>query len=130
RALIAIALVWEPALGRAEDRVELKDEYFTGPARQEALHVSQPQLDINVDAHRDFSLNFAYEADVVSGATPRTYGAMDAISSATPFSDTRHAFHAGAELRLGPTALDAGYTYAFENDYRSQAIDASAKVDL
>src|SRR5260370_7305525 len=55
---------------------------------------------------------------------------MDALPPATQFTDTRHAFHGGAELRLGPTAVDAGYTYAFENDYRSHAIDASARVDL
>ena len=86
---------------------------------------------LNVDAHRDFSLNFGYEADVVTGATPRTYGAaVDAVSSATHFSDTRHVFHGGAELRLGPAAVDAGYTYAFENDYRSHAVDVGAKVDL
>jgi hypothetical protein len=55
---------------------------------------------------------------------------MDAISSATHFSDVRHAFHGGVELRVGPTTLDAGYTYAFENDYRSHEVDASARVDL
>jgi hypothetical protein len=115
---------------RAEDKVEVKAEYFTEPANKEALHVFHPSLGVNVDAHRDFSLNFGYEADVVTGATARTYGSMDAISSATHFSDTRHAFHGGAELRLGPAAVDAGYTYAFENDYRSHAIDVGAKVDL
>jgi hypothetical protein len=84
-----------------------------------------------VDAASSFSLNFAYEADVVSGATPRTYGAVvDAVSAATQFSDTRHVFHGGAELRLGPVAVDAGYTYAFENDYRSHAVDVGARVDL
>jgi hypothetical protein len=127
-AAVAVAALLAPA--RAEDRVEVKAEYFTEPARQEALHVFHPQLNVNVDAHPVFSLNFGYEADVVSGATPRIYGGVDAISSATKFSDTRHAFHGGAELRLGPTALDAGYTYAFENDYRSHAVDAGARVDL
>lgn len=127
-AFIAVTLVALAA--RAEDKVEVKAEYFTEPAPKQALHVFHPAVGLNVDAHPAFSLNFGYEADVVSGATPRTYGAMDAISSATQFTDTRHAFHGGAELRLGPTAIDAGYTYGFENDYRSHAIDASAKVDL
>jgi hypothetical protein len=130
RRCVCIAIVMAATSARAEDKVEVKAEYFTEPAKAQALHVFHPQLGVNVDAHRSFSLNFGYEADVVTGATPRVYGAMDAISSATQFSDTRHAFHGGAELRLGPTAVDAGYTYAFENDYRSHAIDASAKVDL
>ena len=127
---LLVAQVTSAATARAEDKVEVKAEYFTEPSKVQGLHVFHPGLGINVDAHRDFSLNFGYEADVVSGATPRTYGAMDAVSSATQFADTRHAFHGGAELRLGPTAIDAGYTYGFENDYRSHAIDASAKVDL
>ena len=130
RAFIVVGIVAVASGARAEDKVEVKAEYFTEPAHQQGLNVFHPALGVNVDAHRDFSLNFGYEADVVSGATPRTYGAMDAISSATRFTDTRHAFHGGAELRLGPTAIDAGYTYGFENDYRSHAIDASARVDL
>ncbi len=117
-------------VARAEDKVDVKAEYFTEPSNKEALHVFHPSVGVSVDAHPDFSLNFGYEADVVSGATARTYGSIDAISSATHFSDTRHAFHGGAELRLGPVAVDAGYTYAFENDYRSHAIDVGAKVDL
>jgi hypothetical protein len=118
------------AVARGEDKVELKAEYFGEPAKAQALHVFHPQLDVSVDAARAFSLNFGYEADVVTGATPRVYGAMDAITSATAFTDTRHAFHGGMELRIGPTALDAGYTYAFENDYRSHSIDVAGKVDL
>ncbi|MCU1281047.1 MAG: hypothetical protein JWM53_4593 [bacterium] len=118
------------SLARAEDRVEVKAEYFTEPANKQALHVFHPAAAVDVDAHRDFTLRFGYDADVVSGATPRTYGSLDAVSSATSFSDTRHAFHGGAQLRLGPTSVDAGYTYGFENDYRSHALDIGAKVDL
>ena len=129
-ASIVVLLAAAATTARGDDRVELKAEYFTEPAKAQGLHVFHPQLEVNVDAHRSFSLDFGYESDVVTGATPRVYGTMDAISSATQFSDTRHAFHGGAELRIGPTAVDAGYTYAFENDYRSHAIDASARVDL
>lgn len=133
RLLIALALLlaWPAGSSRAEDKVEAKAEYFGEPAKSQGLHVFHPQFDANVDAHKDFSLNFTYESDVVSGATPRTYGSgLDAISSATKFSDNRQSFHGGAELRLGPVALDGGYAYAFEHDYRSQSVDASAKVDL
>ena len=129
-ARILMLLVAAAAVARAEDKVEIKAEYFSEPANKEALHVFHPSVGVNVDAHPDFSLNFGYDADVVTGATARTYGSMDAISSATHFSDTRHQFHGGAELRLGPAAIDAGYTYGFENDYRSHAIDAGARVDL
>jgi hypothetical protein len=128
-SLLLAALGASPA--RAEDKVEVKAQYFTEPSNVQGLHVFHPAIALDVDAHRDFTLRFGYDADVVSGATPRTYGAaLDAVSSATQFSDTRHAFHGGAELRLGPTAVNAGYTFAFENDYRSHAIDVGARVDL
>jgi hypothetical protein len=116
---------------RAEDHIDLRLNYFLEPARTQKLHVITPQLDINVDAHPNISLRIGYDADIVTGATPRTYGGtMDAISSATNFSDTRHAVHGGGEVRVGPVAVDVNYTFGIENDYRSHAIDASAKVDL
>ncbi len=130
KLFVATALLVAATSVRAEDKVEVKAEYFTEPSKVQGLHVFHPAIGLNVDAHRDFSFNFAYEADVVTGATPRVYGSMDAISSATQFTDTRHAFHGGTEVRIGPTAVDAGYTYAFENDYRSHAIDIGSKVDL
>jgi hypothetical protein len=130
RRLAFIVAVFSTVAARAEDKVEVKAEYFTEPSKVQGLHVFHPQASANVDVARSFSFDLGYEADVVTGATPRVYGSLDAISSATQFSDTRHAFHGGAELRIGPTSLDAGYTYAFENDYRSHAIDAAAKVDL
>jgi hypothetical protein len=120
---------------RAEDRVDVGATYFLEPAAAQQLHVVHPQLDAHVDLGTPaVSLDLGYNADIVTGATPRTYGKptgkLDAISSATHFSDVRHAFHGGLEVRVGRTELEAGYTFAFENDYRSHAIDAAAKVDL
>jgi len=115
----------------AEDSWNTSLSYFTEPQRKEPLHVVHPAIDLSLDAHRMLSFKLGYDADIVTGATPRIYGSTpDAISSATTFSDTRHAFHAGVQARVGPTTLDAGYTFGFENDYRSHAIDAAAKVDL
>jgi Protein of unknown function (DUF3570) len=114
-----------------EDRVDASLSYFVEPAPGQTLHVFHPQVNANIDLHRTFSVAVGYDSDVVSGATPRTYGSpMDVISSATKFSDVRHAFHGTLLGRVGPTTLSAGYTYAFENDYRSHSIDASAGVDL
>jgi hypothetical protein len=120
-----------PLAARGEDRVDLRLNYFLEPARTQKLHVFTPQLDINVDAHPALSFRVGYDADVVTGATPRTYGSsIDAVTGATNFTDVRHAVHGGAEVRVGPVAVDANYTFGIENDYRSHAIDAAAKVDL
>ncbi len=131
-ALAAAALVCGVASrARAEDRVDASMSYFVEPASGQTLHVFHPQVNAAVDFHRSIGMVVGYDADVVSGATPRLYGQpVDVVSSATKFSDIRHAFHGGLVGRIGPTTLSAGYTYAFENDYRSHAIDASAAVDL
>ena len=127
---LALAALAVAGVARAEDRIDFKTSYFLEPAPSQTLHVVHPQLDVNIDAGRVLSVRVGYDADVVTGATPRTYGSIDAVSAATSFSDVRHAVHGGIELRGGPMALDAGYTYAFEHDYRSHAVDASARVDL
>jgi hypothetical protein len=129
------ALLLATATARAEDQVNLSLGYFAEPAKKQALNVVHPAFDLHVDlGHPAISLNLGYNADIVTGATPRVYGkplsSLDAISQATHFSDTRHAVHAGLELRVGPTQLSAGYTFGIENDYRSHAIDAAASVDL
>jgi hypothetical protein len=133
RALFVLLLAG--GIARAEDRLDFSTSYFVEPQKRLQLHVIHPALDATIDAvQREggaLTFKLGYDVDIVTGATPRVYGAsVDAISSATKFSDYRHAFHATIEARVGPTTLDAGYTYGFENDYRSHAIDAAAKVDL
>jgi hypothetical protein len=136
KAAIAVAVVLAlPSVARAEDHADVALGYFVEPAKQQPLHVFHPAVDIHADlGHPAISLNLGYSADIVSGATPRTYGkpqsSLDAVSAATHFSDNRHQVHAGLEVRVGPTQLSAGYSYGFENDYRSHSIDAAAQVDL
>ena len=132
-ATVAVALVAACVArsARAENRLDLNINYFLEPAKSQRLHVVIPQLAVNVDVHPMVSINIGYDADIVSGATPRVYGTqVDAVSSATSFHDVRHAPHAGMELRVGPTTLDAAYTFSTENDYRSHALNVGAKVDL
>ena len=119
------------AIARAENRADFNLNYFVEPARSQRLHIVIPQLAVNVDVHPAVSINIGYDADIVSGATPRVYGKqLDAVSSATQFKDVRHSPHAGMTLRAGPASLDVGYTFSTENDYRSHAFNAGAKVDL
>ena len=114
----------------AEDHADVKASYFLEPASQQRLHVIRPQADVSVDLGRPVSLDLGYDADIVTGATPRTYSHIDALSAATSFSDVRHAVHAGLEYRTGLVTLDGSYSYAFEHDYRSHVVDVGARVDL
>jgi hypothetical protein len=128
----ALAAACALALGgvaRADSRGDVRFTYFVEPAPSQQVHVVRPQADVSVDA-RGLTIRAGYDADIVTGATPRTYGKVDAVSSATPFSDVRHAFHAGLSYPIRVVTLSAGYTYAFERDYRSHVVEASARVDL
>ncbi|MEO6952727.1 MAG: DUF3570 domain-containing protein [Polyangia bacterium] len=127
----AALLVSLCALAHAEDRVDFKLNYFIEPARSQRLNVVMPQLSGSFDVHPNISVSVGYDADIVSGATPRVYGSqVDAVSSATKFHDVRQAPHAGAQFRVGPAAIDVGYTFSTENDYRSHQLNTGAKVDL
>jgi hypothetical protein len=124
-----LALCCVAQRARADNHGDVKLTYFVEPAAGQTVHVIRPQADASVDV-RGVSIRLGYDADVVTGATPRTYGKVDAISSATPFSDVRHAFHAGLSYPIRAVTLGAGYSYAFERDYRSHVVEASAQVDL
>ena len=127
----AVVLLALCGVARAEDRVDFKLNYFVEPARSQKLNVIIPQISGSFDVHPSVTLNLGYDADIVTGATPRVYGSqVDAVSSATKFHDVRHAPHAGAELRIGPAAVNVGYTFSTENDYRSHQLNTGAKVDL
>jgi hypothetical protein len=69
-------------------------------------------------------------ADVVTGATPRTYGSLDVVSAATSFSELRNVVGAQLEATAGPAAFRAGYSYGTEHDYHSHTIRAGLKLDL
>jgi hypothetical protein len=115
----------------ADNRFDFATSYFIEPSQQLPIHVIHPGVDISGDATRWLTLRAGYDIDIVTGSTPRIYGSTpDAISSATHFSDYRHSAHGGAEVRIGPTALDANFTYGRENDYQSYALDVGARVDL
>ncbi len=127
-ALLAIVTIGN--IARAEDAINLDATYFLEPAGQQRLQVIHPQATAAVDLGRPVSLSVGYDADIVTGATPRTYAKLDAMSGATSFSDIRHAFHGALSYRTGAVTLDAGYAYAFEKDYRSHVVDVGARVDL
>jgi Protein of unknown function (DUF3570) len=75
----------------------------------------------------------SWTADIVSGASVAVVDApasdVDAITSAT-LDDMRHAFRGQLVLKDDTAQLGVGYTYAFESDYRSHAVDVRAKTEL
>ena len=107
---------------------------FDEPAgNQKGVRVLHPQVDASVKFADSVSVAAGYNADIVTGATPRTFGptrGLDAVSKATPFSDTRHLFHGGIGLERPDNGISASYAYGFESDYKTHSLSATTYTDL
>lgn len=134
-ALVAGALalldVGAPRPARAEDRIDLTTTWFQERRRGDrgGLTVIHPQLDLGVDLGERVSLSAGYTADAVSGATAKVYS-VDAVSSATTFSDLRHQGTLGLTVAGSRARLGASATYGVERDYLSLTFAGSAAIDL
>jgi hypothetical protein len=130
-ALVAVAGVVVPARALADDRAEVSTALFAEKrdGGKGGLTVVHPQADFGIDLGRFFSLDASYSADAVSGATSTVYQ-VDAVSSATKFSDLRQEGTLGFGLHGRRSRLNLSATFGTERDYLSRAIGGSASIDL
>jgi hypothetical protein len=130
-AALVVVVAAGSAPARADDRAEVSTSLFAEKrdGGKGGLTVVHPQADFGIDLGRFVTLDAAYAADAVTGATSTIYQ-VDAISTATTFSDTRHegtlglGFH-GRRSRIGFSA-----TVGTERDYLSRQFGGSASIDL
>lgn len=115
----------------ADDRAEVSTSLFAEKrdGSKGGLTVVHPQADFGIDLGRFVTLDAAYAADAVSGATSVIYQA-DAISSATSFSDTRHEGTLGLGFHGRRSRINFTATVGTERDYVSRQIGGSASIDL
>jgi hypothetical protein len=96
--------------------------------------VIAPSARFSVDPIPELTIRGGWDADIVSGASVAVVDApasdVDAISTATQYFDFRNVFAGGAELRSQFGSLRAGYSYGFENDYRSHALTLGARAEM
>lgn len=116
----------------AEERGEANASLrvFGQPASSAWLLVVTPAVNGNVSATPWLHFDVNWLADVVTGATPRTYGSPDVVSAATRFTEVRNVIGAGATVDAGPVSFAAGYAYGTESDFHSHLLRASVKADL
>lgn len=128
---LQLALLLLASTAHAEDRAEFSTTLFAEKrdGSDGRLTVIHPQLLLGVDIGRFTSLDFAYSADVVSGATASIYQ-VDAISAATSFSDFRNEGTLGIGFHGKRSRINFSALFGTERDYLSRQIGGSASIDL
>jgi hypothetical protein len=126
--LVLAALV---ASAAADDRAEVSTTVFAEKREggKGGLVVIHPQALLGVDLGRFVTLDVAYAADAVSGATQAIYQA-DAISMATTFDDVRQQGTVGLGFRGKRSRVSFSGTFGFERDYLARSVGGDAAIDL
>jgi hypothetical protein len=126
----AIVIAWG-SLALADDRAEVSTQLFAEQrdGGKGGLTVVHPQFDFGIDLGRFVSLDVAYSADAVSGATSAVYQ-VDAVSSATKFSDLRNEVTVGLGFHGRRSRITFGATVGTERDYVTRQVGGNASIDL
>lgn len=115
---------------RADVQAGTRITLFREPSSTNAgISVIHPQTDVSADLG-GASLAAGYEVDIVSGASPRVFGGVDAVSGATRFSDLRQTARASLGWNVADVGLSGGYSYGWENDYLSHTAQVAARGDF
>ncbi len=93
------------------------------------LTVVHPQADLGVDLGRYVTLDAGYSADAVSGATATIYQ-VDAVSTATTFSDLRQEGNLALGFQGKRSKLTFTGSFGTERDYLSRELGGNASIDL
>ena len=127
RALVAFV---GPAAADERGTAHASLQFYVQPAPSDALFIITPVVSGEAAALRWLKFDVSWSADVVTGATPRTYGRPDVVTAATRFSEFRNTLGVGASAAAGPVTISAGYACGTANDYRSHLLRVGAVVDL
>ncbi|HET6150184.1 MAG TPA: DUF3570 domain-containing protein [Polyangia bacterium] len=138
-ALAATVAAWAfaaavPGTAAANTEAASRVTLFREPStNNNGITVIHPQVDAAAGLGSSFHLVAGYQVDIVTGATPVTFGprsGVDAVSGATHFSDVRHEVKGGFSFDRPSSGLGASYSYGWESDYKSHAISATTHSDL
>lgn len=115
----------------ADDRSEVSTSMFVErrDGSKGGLVVVHPQASFGFDLGRYVTFDLAYAADAVSGATATIYQ-VDAVSTATKFSDLRNEGTISLGFQGKRSRIVFSGTFGTERDYLTRQVGASASIDL
>jgi hypothetical protein len=132
--LVAAALAGPARAAENPTEASARLTYFQEPSVQnQGIKVIHPQVDVSAPLGGGVGIAAGWEADVVTGATPAIFGphvGVDAVTSATKFSDFRQLVHGGLSYDRPDGGISASYAYGWEHDYRSHSLSAITHDDL
>lgn len=119
------------SLAAAEDRSEVSTSMFVEKrdGGKGGLVVIHPQASFGFDLGRFVTFDVDYAADAVSGATATIYQ-VDAVSTATKFSDFRNEGTVALGFQGRRSRITFSGTFGTERDYLTRQVGASASIDL
>jgi hypothetical protein len=126
-----LVIVASTAMAHADDRAEVSTSVFAESRAGDkgGLFVVHPQADVGSDIGQHVNFDLGYSADAVSGATATVYQ-VDAVTSATKFSDIRHEGQLAFGFHGRRSSLTFNSTVGTERDYLSRQFGAVASIDL
>jgi len=133
-ALAAALFVREAAAQVVE--TDVRAGLFLEPSSKGSrMRVITPSLSLSATPADYITVTAGYAADVVSGASESvkagpSFADTPDIVSAASVTDLRQVATGGVALHRGHTDVGASYSYGTENDYRSNAITATAGTDF
>ena len=129
--LVIALLLASTSIAAAEDRSEVSTSMFVEKrdGGKGGLVVIHPQASFGFDLGRYVTFDVAYAADAVSGATATIYQ-VDAVSTATKFSDLRNEGTVSLGFQGKRSRLVFSGTFGTERDYLTRQLAAAASVDL
>jgi len=128
--LSLVVVVFSTSTSQADVEAATRLTVFREPGKKNAgITVLHPQTDVSAQ-YAGASIAAGYELDSVSGATARVFGGVDAVTSATRFSDLRQAAKASVGWNVADVGLQAGYSYGWESDYVSHTMQVAARGDF
>ncbi len=129
--LAATLLLASTSIAAAEDRSEVSTSMFVEKrdGGKGGLVVIHPQASFGFDLGRFVTFDVAYAADAVSGATATIYQ-VDAVSTATKFSDLRNEGTVSLGFQGKRSRIVFSGTFGTERDYLTRQVAAAASVDL
>ena len=132
RLQLALLVLLAPLLAQADDRTGVSTTLFVetrDSGGKGGLVVVHPQASFGVDLGRFVTFDVQYAADAVSGATATIYQ-VDAVSTATEFSDFRNEGTIALGFQGKRSRINFTGTFGVERDYITRQFGGNASIDL